>query len=270
MSDQTIPAWLAREEAYTPPSDRDAFLERSRKALLSALSKIKLQHGRDSRWSACPSLKLFSAVLLILLTACAKNLMFVWFMIAGVLVRLALLDGRRLWHILATSLRAAAFSAFLMLPAALLGRPYSLFTVTARVFVSVTLIGFLSHGTQWNRITGALKTFFVPDLFIFTLDITLKYIVLLGEVCLGVLESVRLRSVGRNRKKSGAVAGTMGVTFLKSREMSEELYGAMCCRGFTGEYRRARRSAWRGVDWAYCAAILLVGALFFYLERAIA
>lgn len=100
----------------------------------------------------------------------------------------------------------------------------------------VTLVGILSSETSWNKLTGSLRTFHVPPLFIFTLDITLKYISILGEICVDILRAVSLRSVGKNPINAKSFSGVLGITFLKSSEMAEEMYASMCCRGFTGEY----------------------------------
>ncbi len=46
-----------------------------------------------------------------------------------------------------------------------------------------------------------MRTFHVPALFIFTLDITLKYISVLGEICVDILRSIIMRSVGKIRTR---------------------------------------------------------------------
>ena len=97
-----------------------------------------------------------------------------------------------------------------------MGNPQTLVNITSRVYVSVTLIGILSAGTSWNKLTGSLQVFHIPSLFIFTLDITLKYISILGKVCADILTSVRLRSVGKNPQKAKAFSGI----FLYSRQRS--------------------------------------------------
>ena len=86
-----------------------------------------------------------------------------------------------------------------------------------------------------------MRTFRIPSLFIFTLDITLKYISVLGEICVDILTSVGLRSVGKNPDKAKSFSGVLGITFLKSSEMAEEMYASMCCRGFTGEYQMGKK-----------------------------
>ena len=103
-----------------------------------------------------------------------------------------------------------------------------------------------------------------------TLDITLKYIVLLGDVCLDMLTALKLRSVGKNREKGKSLSGVLGVTFLKSREMSEEMYGAMTCRGFEGEYVKPGQKT---VTWKDAVTLLFLAgmiALFVYTQHAIA
>jgi cobalt/nickel transport system permease protein len=99
------------------------------------------------------------------------------------------------------------------------------------------MVGFFNHTTQWNHITTALRKLHVPGIFIFTLDITLKYIVLLGKLIIDILTALKLRSVGKNNKKYQSIGGVMGVTFIRGTEMSREMYEAMRCRGFTDDYR---------------------------------
>ena len=134
-------------------------------------------------------------------------------------------------------------------------------------FPNVTLVGILSAGTSWNKLTGSMRTFRIPSLFIFTLDITLKYISVLGEICIDILTSVRLRSVGKNPGKAKAFSGVLGITFLKSSEMAEEMYASMCCRGFTGEYSIGQKYKICVADIFYILVTVGCVGLFFYLHR---
>ena len=81
-----------------------------------------------------------------------------------------------------------------------------------------------------------------------------------------MLYAVKLRSVGRNRQKKRAFAGIFGVAFLKSREMSEEMYQAMCCRGFTGEYRVEHHIKWRWHDFLYAILAIFLLILYIHIE----
>ena len=83
---------------------------------------------------------------------------------------------------------------------------------------------------------------------------------MLGEICAAILTSVRLRSVGKNPQKAKALSGVLGISFLKSGEMAEEMHAAMCCRGFTGEYKKSRNT--RYVQRIFSALLLWLDVLY--------
>lgn len=261
-----LPSWMCESEAYEPNIDKDGFITKSAQAILGVLAKLKWNAGKDRRFSASPSLKLCYTFLFILLTACSKNYLFSLIMVAGTILALASYPASAMKQILSGTIGAVLFSIFILLPAVFMGNPQILLTIGTKVFLSVTLIGMLSAGTAWNKLTASLRVFHIPDIFIFTLDITLKYIAVLGEICMEILTSLRLRSIGQNKKKAKAFSGILGISFLKSREMADEMYAAMCCRGFVGEYKTGRKYAFRKQDIFYIFSMIAVVGLFVYLE----
>ena len=190
-------------------------------------------------------------------------------MCAAVTVRLAFFPAKAIRQILSGIAGAVLFSVLILLPSVFMGTPQTLMNITSRVYVSVTLVGILSSGTSWNKLTGSMRTFRLPSIFIFTLDITLKYISMLGEICAAILTSVRLRSVGKNPQKAKALSGVLGISFLKSGEMAEEMHAAMCCRGFTGEYKKKQKYTLCAAD--IFSTFIMAGCivLFWYLNRKI-
>ena len=261
-----LPSWMCESEAYEPNIDKDGFITKSAQEILGVLAKLKWNEGKDRRFSASPSLKLCYTFLFILLTACSKNYLFSLIMVAGTILALASYPASAMKQILSGTIGAVLFSIFILLPAVFMGNPQILLTIGTKVFLSVTLIGMLSAGTAWNKLTASLRAFHIPDIFIFTLDITLKYIAVLGEICMEILTSLRLRSIGQNKKKAKAFSGILGISFLKSREMADEMYAAMCCRGFVGEYKTGRKYAFRKQDIFYIFSMIAVVGLFVYLE----
>ena len=261
-----LPSWMCESEAYEPNIDKDGFITKSAQAILGVLAKLKWNAGKDRRFSASRSLKLCYTFLFILLTACSKNYLFSLIMVAGTILALASYPASAMKQILSGTIGAVLFSIFILLPAVFMGNPQILLTIGTKVFLSVTLIGMLSAGTAWNKLTASLRAFHIPDIFIFTLDITLKYIAVLGEICMEILTSLRLRSIGQNKKKAKAFSGILGISFLKSREMADEMYAAMCCRGFVGEYKTGRKYAFRKQDIFYIFSMIAVVGLFVYLE----
>lgn len=262
-----LPSWMNKTEQYAPDIDKDGFITKSIQAVLGVLAKLKWNTGKDRRYSASPSLKLCYTILFILLTACSKNYLFSLIMTTGVVLALATYPAALIKQILSGTAGAMLLSVLILLPAVFMGNPQILLTIVTKVFISVTLIGILSAGTSWNKLTAGLRTFHIPDLFIFTLDITLKYIAVLGEICMEILISLRLRSVGKNKKKAKAFSGILGISFLKSREMADEMYAAMCCRGFVGEYKGTQKYNFRKQDILYIFLMIGVAGLFIYLEH---
>ena len=197
-----LPDWMCMQEEYTPSEDREAFLTKSTRSILSVLAKLQFHEGKDGRFSATPSLKLFYTLLYIILTACSGNYLFTLIMCAAVTVRLAFFPAKSIRQILSGTAGAVLLSVLILFPSVFMGTPETLMNITSKVYVSVTLMGILSAGTSWNKLTGSIRAFRVPSIFIFTLDITLKYISVLGEMCADILTSVRLRSVGKNPQKA--------------------------------------------------------------------
>ena len=232
-----IPDWLKEREEYNAPQDRDSFLTRSILSLMSMLASFRAK--TISYGSNYPApLKLIVCLAMILITSLARNMLIVYTILAVLLAHICFLKEELLVRTISASLAAALLSAVILIPAIFLGSPQSMLTVSIKVFVSVGLIGILSSTTEWNKLTAGLAAFHIPDVFIFTLDITLKYIVILGNISMDMLNALRLRSIGHNKTKAQSMSGILGVTFLKSRQMSEEMFQAMQCRGFEGEYRR--------------------------------
>lgn len=261
-----MPEWLLKNENYSPRADRDTFVNKSILSLLGVLSRIRRQSGyRTDRFQAGAVLKVASALLVVVFLSVSRSFTFVLVINVLLLLALSMMDGREILKILRTSLAVTLFTVILLLPAAFSGNYYSAVMLPAKVFATVTTVGILSHSTRWNSITGALKAFFVPDIFILVLDITLKYIVMLGEFSLSMLYSLKLRSVGVNRNKYASLSGVAGTLFIKSREMAEDMYAAMECRGFTGEYRVRRKFKFTFADLVYIIIDALIVFIFFYL-----
>ena len=118
-----IPEWMCQQEEYTPSKDKEAFLTKSTKSVLSVLGKLRFHEGKDGRFSATPSLKLFYTLIYIILTASARNYLFVLIMCAAVTVRLAFFPAAAIRQVLSETAGAVMISVFLLLPAVFMGNP---------------------------------------------------------------------------------------------------------------------------------------------------
>ena len=264
-----MPEWLLNDERYIPQTDKDTFINKSILSLLNILSRIRAQNGyRTGRFHVNAVLKLaFTAVLIVLLSL-SRSFAFVIIINVYLLLSLSMMKADEILRILKVGFAVALFTFVVLLPSAFMGNYYSVLMITPKVLAAVISVNILSRSTQWNAITGALKTFFIPDVFILVLDITIKYILLLGEFSLNMLYSLKLRSVGKNNIKYASLSGVAGTMFIKSKEMAEDMYTAMECRGFTGEYRVSRKISFTFADLIFILANVLIIYTFFYLGRA--
>lgn len=234
-----IPAWMTEREADAPPGSGGAFVLRSMKTLGGVLARLKVQRGREGKRTLPAVLRLLLMMVLLILISVVQNRLVLLALAALVLGRLCLLPADRIADVLKSAMAATVLAALLFLPATLL-RPAGLsnhLAVVGKIFLSVTTVNIFNRTTQWNHVTGALRKLHVPGIFVFLLDLTLKYIVLLGTLLRDLLTACLLRSVGKSRRQYRSVGGLLGVTFLRSTELSRETWEAMTCRGFTDDYK---------------------------------
>lgn len=263
---QPVPEWMQKTEDYTPLKDSDRFIDKTIMGFLSLIGKIKTQSGyRTDRFNVDSVWKVLFTFLLILMLSLSRNFVFVEISLVYLFVLLSLLKGSEIIRILKIGTIMTVFTFVILLPAAFSGNWYSSIMITVKVFATILSINILSFSSQWASITGALKRFYVPDLFILVMDITMKYISMLGEFSLEMFYALKLRSVGKNLKKYHSVGGIVGTLFIKSTEMAEDMYGAMQCRGFTGEYKVHRGLHFGISDGIYFVLNGLIIAVFIYL-----
>ncbi|WP_337371601.1 energy-coupling factor transporter transmembrane component T [Megasphaera sp.] len=230
-----LPEWAAREEIYNPGRDRDYFISRSLLRLVSILTALRSQGLRPTRpIGAAPAL--LATLVMVLFVVLARTTAFLWAVLAGELVLLCFHRGRQLRQVLGAALAAALFCAVIVAPAILLGNGRYALLLPGKTFLTVTALMLLQENLAWHELTGALRTFRIPSLVIFILDTTLRYITILGQEASELLTALKLRSVGHNPDKQAAMSGVAGVMLQKSQRLSQDMYEAMRCRGFTGEY----------------------------------
>jgi ABC-type cobalt transport system, permease component CbiQ and related transporters len=263
-----MPEWLIENENYTPNADKDTFINKSILSLLKVVSSVRAQGIKSGdRFGVDAFFRVLFTLALVIMVSMSHTTGFVYIALAYILVLLCLLPSQDIIKTLRISLVAALFTLVIMLPAYIYGSGARVLLLPLKVLVTVMAVSILSRTTRWDLIIGALKRFYVPDLIVFVLDITLKYIVMLGEFCVEMLCSLRLRSVGKNKSKYTAISGVAGTMFLKSREMAEDMYLAMECRGFTGGYRAVSKFSFKIYDLAYIIINAVLIYLFIYLYR---
>ena len=230
----TIPDWMTSSSEYCPLNDNERFINKSIKSFLTMLSKIKGNVAVSN--IILPEIKIAFTLISTVLVSISHNIAFTYFIFGICVFHMVFMDGNCIKSIIRAGLIACLFSFLFLLPSLFLDNNKNILLIVFKILTSIVLISILTHNTNWNQLTKALRSFHIPALFIFLLDITLKYICLLGDTCLSLLDALKLRSVGVNSSKEKSTSGILGIVYLKSREMSIETYDAMICRCFDGEY----------------------------------
>lgn len=268
-SPREVPSWLTEPQAYDPLPDRDGFIAQSMLSMSSMLARMRLDNGFASPFSPAAPLKLLIGLATVLLVSLSRNYLFVLVVLAAVIMRAAVLPSDALKRVAATACTAAAITLLIMSPAAFMGQPRSTLTLATKALVSTAIVMECALTTPFSHLTGALRSFGIPSLFILTLDLTLRSIVRLGETALETLDALKLRSVGHNRDKTGSIGGIGGVVLVKAANAAQTTHDAMRCRGFDGEYDVRPETTFGWTDVLWIMLFILLFALFLYLQSQV-
>lgn len=257
--------WLLKKDNYVPKNDKDKFINKTIISLIGVLSKIKKNSlAKDNIvYKVNPLAKILGSLLIIIMLSLSKNTTYTFIIGTFIIGILSILDGDDILRILTVSIIIPIFTLIMLIPSMLfMNNFYSSLILVFKIFLTVTLMNILSSTSNWHSVTKSLKSLFVPDIFILVFDITLRYIFLLGEFSLDMLYSLKLKSVGVNKEKRNSLLSVIGNLFLKSKNMGEDVYSAMECRGFTGEYKSITKFNFKYIDYIYC--LLCIGIFILY------
>lgn len=124
------------------------------------------------------------------------------------------------------------------------------FILLLKTATSVSLVMLLGLTTPWQELLRGLRALRVPRLFLVVLTMTYRYIIVLAESAAESFTARRSRTVGTTAPGSehGFLGGAIGGLFGKSLALTEEVHGAMLCRGWDGDARTAAPARIRAAD----------------------
>jgi cobalt/nickel transport system permease protein len=139
-----------------------------------------------------------------------------------------------------------------------------------RVADSVSIAILLSLTTRHFELLKVLRIFGVPQIFVMVTGMAYRYIYLLVEILENTHRAIKSR-VGRavsTHKGQRLVAWNMAGLWLRSQQLSEQVYGAMRSRGYHGEPVLLNHFKTRAWDWCFLAGMaVLAGLLIFSSVR---
>lgn len=238
------------------------------KDVMKAAGRILVYEKRKKQktlLNVSPVLRVCTAFLCILLCALSRNAVYTVSVIGTELLRAALMNNDGLKHIVKNTVTAVIFSLLITLPAVFTGNPGTALTISMKVMESVLVLSVMNEILSWKEITGAFNSLHFPSLFVFVLDTTVRYLVILGNYANALTEAVSLRSVGRKSWKDSHIGGILGTTFLKSGQMASGSSEAMTCRCFDGAYAIYNRHKFTWQDAVYLLIPAILVIMFLYL-----
>jgi cobalt ECF transporter T component CbiQ len=144
--------------------------------------------------------------------------------------------------------------------------------IVIRVAASISLVVLVALTTTWTTLLAALRSMFLPRMFVLVLGMAYRYVFnLLGSVT-DMYEARKARTVQVDKAlKSGRafVFATAGTVFGKAHAMSEEVYQAMVSRGYTGQPRTLSAFKIKAFDLAWVAACAVVVGVALGVDHAI-
>jgi cobalt/nickel transport system permease protein len=141
-------------------------------------------------------------------------------------------------------------------------------TFIGRVAASVSLAVLLTLTTLWSDLLRALRVFRVPRIFILTLAMTYRYIIILVQTVHGIHIARKSRTLryGATRAEQRWVASRIGFLFKRTWIMSQDVHRAMVSRGFSGDVRSLAVFRARPYDCAWCLFIAVVCAVGLFID----
>jgi len=260
-----VPEWLSAKDNYIPKEEKNLYIEKSIFSLIKIISIIRQNKNQDKLiYSINPTLKVVSVILMILCVSISRSFIYIFIIDIYVLINLFLMEKKSRKRLLLKSFIFPLVTLIALIPSMFYGNINNSLLIFQKLIITILLMNLLSHNTKWSEISKSLKLLFIPDIFIWIMDITIRYIVLLGEHSINLLFALKLRSIGITSNKYNSLTGIMGNLFIKSYKMSEEMFHAMECRGFVGEYTTKVNLKLKKMDYVYLAINILLVSLFIY------
>jgi cobalt/nickel transport system permease protein len=141
---------------------------------------------------------------------------------------------------------------------------FLLLVLRAEAAVTLTLAVVLT--TPWPKLLDGLRKLRAPSLVVALIGATYRYVILLLESALDMMQSRRSRLVGPlpPLERRRLLIATGGVLFSKSEALSQEVHDAMIARGYRNETYLLNEQRFASADWMAiaAAALLALGVLF--------
>ena len=144
-----------------------------------------------------------------------------------------------------------------------------IFTMRVATCVSAVVLLFLT--TPHQVLFKSLRTVGVPKIYVFTLEMTYRYIFLLMDLVREMYVSKKARTI-RSRsmfEEQKWVGGRIGYTLIKSLDTSEKVHAAMMSRGYNGDVKIMQEFKMRKRDYIFGAIAISMSVVLVLISHNI-
>lgn len=126
-----------------------------------------------------------------------------------------------------------------------------------KAYLSTLSMILLITSTKFSDFLKALERLKCPLLFTMIFSFMYRYIFVVEDELLKMQQAREARSVGGSRWfQARALANMLGILFVRTYERGENVYLAMCSRGFDGKIRTMDDFKLSRKDWCFLVAIV--------------
>ena len=216
-----------------------------------------------------PRIKIISFITFIFFVISTNAQSYSTFLYYGILITLLILESRvPLWFVFRRSLAVLPFVILIAIfipfykEGEVVAR-YSFVKITREgliLFWNVIIKSYLSllsmillmASIKFSSFLKALQQLKIPKLFVMILSFMYRYIFVLEDELMKMKQAKDARSISPSRWLDlKSLANMIGVLFLRAYERGENVYLAMCSRGFDGTVRTAESSVLRQRDFVF-------------------
>ena len=239
--------------------------------LLSLVAGVSLLHSLTAVYGMCVLALVLAVLSRIGAVFFLKRVWLVLPLFAGVIALPATLNlftpGELLWKIgeLESSYRFGPYGIPKEIGFTKQGLTVALFLV-GRVGASLSLVLLLTLTTPWASILKAVRSLGVPQLYVQTLGMALRYLMLLSQIVEEMYTAKKSRTLraGKTRVERRWIAGQVGALFTRSMHLSSEVHRAMIARGYQGEVKILNTFRVRTRDYLWLAFCVGLSAALVY------
>ena len=242
-----LPLFLQKNECSDFEFKKSSmFLGKNLNTLSKLLDKIRFTRNEASEKNS-PYIRLLEFMILTIVISLSKNLIFLWITSLFFLSKLALFKGSTIISVVKRLFILCLLSFVFILPGVIFANNVNPSLFLFRVGVNLLNLSIFSASTPFPSLVKALRQLGMPMLFVQTMDICYKYIYVLGNVTVSIIEAVKLRCIGMKEDKR-LVGAIIGQLYLSTDRYTRELYEAMVLRGYNLNNLRKKRLSFNRYD----------------------